>query len=90
MSNTFGMNQGNDGTTQFAHIRVLGCGRNEKDDAPVISIEIEKEGGINLLVYADIQSSEATHEISLNGALLTRKAKVEEELSNVGKCTMPA
>jgi hypothetical protein len=75
MSNTFGMNTGNDGTTQFAHIRIPGCGRNEKDDAPVISVEIEKDGGIKLLVYADIQSTEATHEISLNGALLVRKAK---------------
>jgi hypothetical protein len=75
MNNTFGMNTGNDGTTQFAHIRVPGCGRNEKDDAPVISVEIERDGGIKLLVYADILSTEATHEIWLDGALLAKKSK---------------
>jgi sucrose-6-phosphate hydrolase SacC (GH32 family) len=75
MSNTFGFSQGNDGTTQIARITVPGCGRNEKNDAPVIMVEVGKEGKITLLVYADILSTEPTHEIPLNGALLTKKRK---------------
>jgi hypothetical protein len=71
--------QGNTGEIQYAHISVPGCGRNEKDDAPTILVEIALDGTISLAVYADIQSTEATHEIVLNGALLEKKAPKKEK-----------
>ena len=64
---------------QFARIGVPGCGRNERDDAPVILIEINQTTGkIELNVYGDIQSTEPTHTISLGDAKLGKK-KVQEE-----------
>jgi hypothetical protein len=77
MNTTFALNQSNDGKLQLAHLKVPGCGRAEKDDAPVVSIEIE-DGNVTLLVYADINSEEATHEIPLNGALLAKKVAANE------------
>ena len=79
MADTFKFAQGNDGTTQYARIAVPGCGRNEKDDAPTILVEVEKDGSIILSVYADIKSKQPTHEISLNGAKLEKKAKDHDE-----------
>lgn len=81
---SFGFSQADDGTTRIARVCVPGTGRNERDDAPIIMVEIEKSGDMKLLVYADILSREATHEIPLNGALLANKTR-EEELSGVGK-----
>ena len=73
MQNNFGFAQGDDGTTRYARVKVPGCGRREKDDAPIVMVEIRKSGEITLQVYADIKSSEATHEIPLNGARLELK-----------------
>jgi hypothetical protein len=70
---SFGFSQADDGTTRIARVIVPGTGRNERDDAPIIMVEIEKNGNMKLLVYADILSKEATHEIPLNGALLAKK-----------------
>ena len=81
---SFGFSQADDGTTRIARVTVPGTGRNERDDAPIIMVEIEKNGDMKLLVYADILSKEATHEIPLNGALLAKKAK-EDEFSEVRK-----
>jgi hypothetical protein len=75
MNDKFGFSQGTDSTTQFARLVVPHCGRNEKDDAPVIQIEIEHTGKITLLVYGDILSKEPTHEIPLGGAKVSLKAK---------------
>ena len=75
MSDKFQFSQGNDGTVQFARMTVPGCGRKEKDEAPIIQVEIEHDGKITLLVYADILSSEPTHEIPLNGANIELKQK---------------
>ena len=72
---TFKFSQGSDSTVRFAHIAVPGCGRNKKDDAPVVSVEIEGDK-ITLLVYADILAEQPTHEIPLGGAKLTVKQKV--------------
>ena len=79
---SFGFSQADDGTTRIARVTVPGTGRNERDDAPIIMVEIEKNGDMKLLVYADILSKEATHEIPLNGALLSKK---EMEVSDAGK-----
>ena len=76
MTDNFRFAQANDGLVQIARVQVPGCGRNERDDAPVILIENEN-GNLTLYVYADIQASVPTHEISLNGALLSRKTKEE-------------
>jgi hypothetical protein len=73
---TFSLNQSNDGFVQLATIKVPGCGRNERDDAPVIVIEIEK-GEIVMKVWADILSTEPSHVIPLNGALLSKKVAHE-------------
>jgi hypothetical protein len=75
MNDKFGFSQGHNGTIQFAHISIPQCGRSERDDAPVISVEIEG-GKITLLVYADILSKEPTHEIPLGGAKVVVKEKV--------------
>jgi hypothetical protein len=75
MSNVFGLSQADDGTTRLARVTVPGCGRKEKDDAPVILIEVGKDGQTTLLVYGDIQSKEPTHEIPLNGAKLSKRAE---------------
>ena len=79
---SFGFSQGDDGTTRIARLIVPGTGRSEKDDAPIILIEMEKDGDIKLLVYADILSKEPTHEIPLNGALLTRRVVYINEEEN--------
>jgi hypothetical protein len=76
MNDNFKFSQGNDGTVQFARMSVPGCGRNEKDEAPIIQVEIEHDGKINLLVWGDILSTEPTHVIPLGGAKLTAKKKV--------------
>ena len=73
MNDKFGFSQGEDGTTRFARMSIPGCGRNEKDDAPIIQVEVDREGKINLLVWGDILSSEPTHIIPLGGAKLTAK-----------------
>lgn len=75
MSDTFGFSQGNDGLIQYARMSVPGCGRNEKDGAPIILVEVDREGNIELHVYADILSTEPTHIIPLNGAKISRKQK---------------
>jgi hypothetical protein len=67
MTNTFALNQSDDGKLRLAHLKVPGCGRKEKADAPVVSVEIEDDN-VTLLVYGDIQSTEPTHIIPLNGA----------------------
>ena len=78
MNTAFGFSQANDGTVQIARINVPGCGRNERDDAPVILVE--KDGdNITLFIYADILATVPTHEISLNGAKLTKKIAVKEQ-----------
>jgi hypothetical protein len=79
---SFGFSHADDGTTRIARLIVPGTGRNERDDAPIILVEIEKSGDMKLLVYADILSKEATHEIPLNGALLIKK---EKEVSDARK-----
>jgi hypothetical protein len=71
----FGFSQGSDGTTQFARLSVPGCGRNEKDGAPVILVEVEHDGKITLLVYGDILSTEPTHIVPLGGAKVEIKQK---------------
>jgi hypothetical protein len=73
MTDTFTFNQGTDGVISFAGITIPGCGRNEKDTAPVVMVERTKDGDIKLLVYGDILSKHPTHEISLNGAKLEKK-----------------
>jgi hypothetical protein len=76
MSNDkFGFSQGSDGSTQFAHIVIPGCGRIEKDGAPILTIEIEHDGKITLLVYGDILSAEPTHIVPLGGARIEIKQK---------------
>jgi hypothetical protein len=76
MIDSFRFAQANDQTVQIARVQVPGCGRKERDDAPVILIENDG-GNITLFVYADILASVPTHEISLNGALLSKKTKEE-------------
>jgi hypothetical protein len=72
MIDSFKFAQTNDQTVQIARVQVPGCGRNERDDAPVILIE--KDGdNVTLFVYADILANVPTHEICLNGAKLSRK-----------------
>lgn len=81
--NTFQFRQADDGTARRAFLSVPGCGRNEKDDAPIILVQQDHlSGEITLLVFADIQSTEPTHEIPLNGAKLKAKptAKLEPAL----------
>lgn len=73
---TFKFQQGSDGPRQYARLQISECGRKERDDAPVILVE-EEGDNITLRVYADILSSEPTHEISLNGAKLKLKPKTE-------------
>jgi hypothetical protein len=72
MIDNFKFAQANDGITQLARVQVPGCGRKERDDAPVILIENEN-GNLTLYVYADIQANVPTHEICLNGAKLSRR-----------------
>lgn len=72
MSTTFGFSQGDVGATRVARVIVPGTGRNENPHAPIVMIEKDGEK-LTLFVYADILSKEPTHEISLNGALLTKK-----------------
>ena len=73
MTDLFKFAQANDGMVQIARVNVPGCGRNERDDAPVILVE--KDGdNITLFIYADILAKSPTHEISLNGAKLEKKA----------------
>jgi len=79
MNDKFGFSQGSDGTTQFARLSVPGCGRNEKDGAPIIQVEVDHDGKITLLVYGDILSKEPTHEIPLGGAKIAVKAKAQLE-----------
>ena len=73
MRDLFKFEQGNTGIVQLAKVTVPECGRNEKDDAPILLVEREGSN-ITLFVYADILSTLPTHEISLNGARLTLKA----------------
>jgi hypothetical protein len=80
-TNTFGFSQANDQTIQLARVTVPGCGRNEKNDAPIILVEVEGDK-VTLLVYADIQSKEPTHEIPLNGAKLSKRVKVPVTTAN--------
>jgi hypothetical protein len=76
MNDNFKFSQGEDGTTRFARLAVPGCGRNEKEDAPIIQVEIEHDGKINLLIWGDILSTEPTHVVPLGGAkLAARKVK---------------
>ena len=83
----FKLNQADDGTVRLAHLFVPGCGRKEKDEAPILTVE--KEGDkITLLVYGDINSSEPTHEIPLGGALLSKKV-VEKEAALIPKMIEP-
>ena len=78
MSDLFKFEQGETGMIRLARITVPGCGRNEKDNAPVLLIE--KEGdNLTLFVYADILSTLPTHEISLNGARLTLKTEAKAD-----------
>ena len=72
MSNVFRLDQSNTGLIQLGKLSVPGCGRNEKDDAPVILCEIEGKN-ITLFVYGDINSKEPTHQISLNDARVAVK-----------------
>lgn len=67
MSNVFKLDQGETQMIRLAKLTVPGCGRAEKDDAPVVLCEIEGNN-ITLFVYGDITSIFPTHEISLNGA----------------------
>jgi hypothetical protein len=76
----FGFAQGSyptNGTSiRYARVTVPGCGRKEKDDAPIILIEIDdKTGKITMEVYGDILSEEPTHIIPLGGAKLELKGK---------------
>jgi hypothetical protein len=78
MSDNFQFSQGsfseNGEDIQYARLSVPGLGRNEKENAPVILIEINhKSGEVVLEVYGDINSKVATHEIPLNGAKITAK-----------------
>lgn len=75
MSTTFRLDQSNTGMIQLGKLSIPGCGRNEKDNAPTVLVEIEGEN-ITLFVYGDINSTEPTHEISLNGAKLSVKKAV--------------
>lgn len=77
---TFKLDQSNSGMRQLGKLYIPGCGRNEKDDAPVVLCEIEGNK-ITLYVYGDINSSEPTHEIPLDGARLTAKVAVKEAVN---------
>jgi hypothetical protein len=72
MTTTFKLDQSNTGMIQLGKLTIPGCGRNERDDAPVVLCEIEGNN-LTLYVYGDINSIEPTHEIPLNGALLAVK-----------------
>ena len=79
MSDIIKLSQGDDGTIRIARVGIPGHGRNEKDDAPVVMVELTRDGDATVLVYADILSTEPTHEIPLGGAKLSVKEKAKEK-----------